>query len=210
MSQPTDPTIVSSTESSSTTDKPARVVARAGRYYRNTRYVMFILILGFGIACIYDGWVRWPRQNIELQQADADLALAQQKQDQAGIDRNSAIRAKLKHHTEMDLNIQKGLGIVLPPLAVILLIRAVYLSRGQYRLEDEVLYLPGHPPIPLSAITQVDRRLWDRKGILYVDYQLPDGKAGKAKMDDFIYNRKATDAIAERIKEPGQEMKAQT
>jgi hypothetical protein len=184
------------------TEPPANepVVARAGRYYRNTRYLMVLLVLGFGIACIYDGWVRWPRQNQELAHVEEALQTAQRKQDQTAIRDLSSKRSELKLHTPMDLNIQKALGLILPPLAILLLIRALYISRGEYRLEEDVLHLPGHPGIPLANITKVDQKLWDRKGILYFEYQLADGTSGRAKLDDYVYARGPTDAIVERIK----------
>jgi hypothetical protein len=68
-------------------------------------------------------------------------------------------------------------------------------SRGKYRLEDGIVYAPGHPPVPLENIQAVDRELWDRKGIAYVDYDLGAGKAGQFKLDDFIYEREPVDQI---------------
>jgi hypothetical protein len=192
--------------SPASTEPPAGpIVARAGRYYRNTRLLMVLLVLGFGIACIYDGWVRWPRQNRELEQVDIKLEAAQRHQDQTAIRDLSAIRSELKIHTAMDLRIQKALGMILPPLAILLLIRALYISRGEYRLEEDVLHVPGHPPIPLEQITDVDQRLWDRKGILYFDYQLSDQKSGRVKLDDYVYAREPTDKIVDRIKVSGAE-----
>ncbi len=177
------------------------IVARAGRYFRNTRYLMALLVLGFGIACIYDGWVGWPRQNLKRQRVEAELKAAQRRGDQAAVERLTPQRGEIK--TATDLMIQKALGVALPPLAVLLLVRALYVSRGEYRLEAGVLHVPGHPPIPLASITAVDRKLWDRKGILYFEYRLEDGAAGRVKLDDFVYARGPTDAIVEQIKAPG-------
>ena len=76
---------------------------------------------------------------------------------------------------------------------------ALYNSRGQYRLRDEILNVPGHPPVPLDAITSIDKTYWDRKGIVFINYELPNGKAGKVRLDDFIYQRPPTDEIYKRI-----------
>jgi hypothetical protein len=55
--------------------------------------------------------------------------------------------------------------------------------------------------VPLSAIRRIDKRLWDRKGIAFIDYDLDGsgGAGGRLKLDDFVYERKPTDEIYERI-----------
>jgi hypothetical protein len=40
------------------TDKA--IVARASRYYRMTRYVVAVVLFGYGIFSIYDGYYNWP------------------------------------------------------------------------------------------------------------------------------------------------------
>jgi hypothetical protein len=56
--------------------------------------------------------------------------------------------------------------------------------------------------VPLDAITELDKRLWDRKGIAMVSYELPGGGgSGTLKLDDFIYEREPTDEIYKRIED---------
>jgi hypothetical protein len=93
------------------------------------------------------------------------------------------------------------LSFALPVLALAMLLRTLYVTRGRYRLADDVLEVPGHPPVPLSAISQIDRRLWERKGIAMLDYELADGRRGRLKLDDYAYQRKPTDAIFARIEQ---------
>jgi len=95
---------------------------------------------------------------------------------------------------------QKILCFSLPPLGIILLIRALHNSRGEYRLENNALSVPGHPTIDLSNITEVDRRLWDRKGIAFILYE-KDGRQGRIRLDDFVYDRPPTDLIFQRIEQ---------
>jgi len=153
------------------------IVARFGRYYRNTRYLMFLLFLGFGIYCIYDGFYKYP--------ADNETAIK---------------RGQRPPHGEYDAPLNKALGIILPPLAIFVLLRALHNSRGELRLEGETLSIPGHPPIPLSAIRKIDKALWDRKGIAAIEYELDQPPTrGRFKLDDFVYDRGPTDQIMERI-----------
>lgn len=151
------------------------IVARAGRYYRNTRYFIVVLFVGFGIWCIRDGYVVWPEANARAQKAGQKIP-----------------------HTDLDIRINQMLGIGLPIFSLLVLARTLYNSRGEYRLSGETLSIPGHPPIPLSAIRDVDNRLWERKGIAYVDYEI-GGTSGRFRLDDFVYERKATDEIYDRI-----------
>lgn len=165
------------------------VVARAGRYYRVARYLMTVLLIAYGAWSIYDGFVSWPNWPIT--------------------------HPRERPKTDTDIMLNKVLGVVLPPMGLVVLFWALYNSRGEYRLEDGVISIPGHPPVPLDKIQSVDRELWDRKGIAYVEYDLSStpvrakagggapvayegvkkGASGKFKLDDFVYEREPTDQI---------------
>jgi hypothetical protein len=151
-------------------------VARAATYYRMTRYIMVIVLFGYGLWSIRDGFYRYPQENAAAQAAGKDIL----------------------PHPGLDVPFNCVFGIVLPPLSILMLIYCLRKSRGEIRLEESVLHAPGHPPVPLDAITAVDQRLWDRKGIAYVDYELPDRK-GRILLDDFIYERDPIDAIHKQI-----------
>jgi hypothetical protein len=159
-----------------TPDPKGPIVARAGRYYRVTRYIMTFILFVYGGWSIYDGFYSWP--NWPISHPDE------------------------KPKTPIDILFNKILGCALPPAGILLLIRCRFNSRGEYRLENGVVRTPGHPPVPLDKIQTVDRELWERKGIAYIDYQLDPGTAGDPKrekgtfvLDDFVYEREPTDAI---------------
>jgi hypothetical protein len=169
------------------------VVAKAGRYYRVARYLMTLLLIGYGAWSIYDGFYSWPNWPITHPEE------------------------KPKTHTDIVLN--QVLGIALPPTGLFILFWALYNSRGEYRLENGVVNIPGHPPIPLDKIHSVNRELWDRKGIAYVDYDLTEapvatkaggvvnysgvtkGVKGTFRLDDFVYEREPTDKIFKAIED---------
>ncbi len=158
------------------------IVAHRGTYYRNTRILVTGMILAMGCWFLYDGFIGYPTYNDQFDHS------------------TPAEQHSMKiRHTAMDIQIQQGLGVGLLPLGVILGIWFFYSSRGAYRLSGNVLSIPGHPPVPLEAIRDVDKSKWDRKGIAYVDYELPDGTLGSFRLDDFIYDRKPTDDILARI-----------
>lgn len=158
------------------------IVARPGGYYRKARFIMAALSVAGGLWFAYDGWVRWPRENAEYYRAVAE-----------------GRKPEYKERSAWDLRLQRLIAIGLPLFGAGVLAWTFYRSRGQYRLADDVLEVPGHPPVPLASITAVDDSKWKRKGILYVEYQLPGGGAGRLTLDDFVYDQDPTDAIGKRV-----------
>jgi len=172
------------------------IVATAGRYYRNMRYLMTLGLLIFAGFFAYDGFFRYPAQNKAIAENDAALNSATNDADKAAL----AIRQQqLGHpHTETDIAIQKVLAFALPVAAAAFLVFILRRSRGEIRLENDVLHAPGHPPIPVPSITGVDSRLWKKKGIAFVTYS-DAGKSRTVRLDDFIYQQKPIDAIYDRL-----------
>jgi hypothetical protein len=154
------------------------IVARAGTYYRVTRYIMVLVLFVYGLMSIYDGFYRYPKENKE----DTDKGLENVR------------------HPSLDVPFNKTFGVVLPPLSIVLLIHVLRKSRGEIRFDGKMIYAPGHPPVGLENIVSVDQRLWDRKGIAYVDYDLGSDK-GRITLDDFIYDRPPIDAMHKAITE---------
>ena len=160
------------------------IVARGATYYRVTRYLFCLVLLGMGGWFAYDGFVKYPRHN--------ELHLLH-------------VRDPVKYpqdyptHKETSIRLQKQLAVALPVAAIAMLAWTLYNSRGAYRLAGDGLSVPGHGEVPLSAITQIDKSLWDRKGIAYISYELPTGKKGRLKLDDFVYDRPPTDRILETV-----------
>lgn len=188
-SDPASP--VAAAEAPPQAPKPTQpIVARGGSYYRNTRYIMAALTVVMGFWFGYDGFVRWPAEN---------AAIAKLNAQPDSTDKADALH-RLTSHTETDVLLQRVLAFSLPPLGILLLIWALYNSRGEYRLADDTLYIPGRPPVPLASVRELDESSWDRKGIARVSYSLADARSGTAKLDDFVYDRTPTDQIFDQIK----------
>lgn len=159
-------------------------VARAGTYYRSTRYIFSAVLIGMGCWFAYDGFVTYPRDN-ELHRLH--------------VQEPALYPADAPTHKPKDIALQKGLAVLLPAVAVALLAWTFYNSRGTYRFDGHTLHVPGHPPVELQYVTQIDKSQWDRKGIAYLTYALPTGATGRARLDDFVYDRHSTDRILERV-----------
>jgi hypothetical protein len=161
----------------------ADIVAKAGAYYRNARYIICALALGLGLYFAYDGWIGYPNERERYERmTEQQRAVAHEP------------------HTLLDIQIQKELAAALIPLAPILLAFFLHRSRGEYRLSGTTLHVPGHPPVPFDAIVGIDKSKWDRKGIIHIDYKLDDSApTRRLTLDDFIYEQVATDKIVDAL-----------
>jgi hypothetical protein len=182
-------------------DRTAPIVARASTEYRVKRGIIVLMLVGMGAWFGYDGWVAWPKENRRIEQLKKDVESARKAGDEEKRAKLEAEIGTLKQHSDMDLLMQKVLASTLPPLGLFVLGWSLYHSRGAYRLQDNILTVPGHPPIPLDTIRSIDRTDWDRKGIAFINYELPAGTTGSARLDDFIYERKPTDDIFKYIED---------
>ena len=176
------------------------IIARASTEYRLKRYAMVALLVAGGLWFAYDGYVAWPAHNERVADVQRRLDEAEQAKDEAAA---SALRVELtnmsKPHSDDDIRLQRILAWTLPPVGLAMLVWTFYHSRGRYRLAGETLEVPGHPPVSMSQIKRLDNRLWDRKRIAYVEYDLGNGTAGRLRLDDWIYQQEPTGQIYERI-----------
>jgi hypothetical protein len=205
---------------SSSADQPAPVapspssyepaiVARAGTYYRATRYILVVILIACGGWFCYDGWHGYPAENAKFDEIDHELKQLESQQPAKPSESDQKrerekflsdeIR-KYTHRSDLDIKIQKVLGIALPIGGLLMLLWTLRNSRGVYRFSGQTLEVPGHPPIPLEKIIQLDQTLWERKGIAFVEYQT-GGVHGRIRLDDFVYQRDPTDAIFEKIEQ---------
>jgi hypothetical protein len=174
------------------------IIARASGEYRIKRYLMVAVLIGMGLWFGYDGFKRWPQHNadinrIEHEQRNPDLS--PERREELARERKALPGTR---HSDTDLLWQKILFFLLPPAGIAYLVWTVYNSRGQYRLEGLRLAVPGHPEIHLDHITTIDKQLWERKGIAYIDYDTGT-QTGKLRLDDFVYETRPTREIFKRV-----------
>lgn len=179
----------------------APIVARAGKYYRNARYIMFAIVVAMGLWFLYDGTITYPRSNALFDDLTKKIDALSREQKQETPEYQSLVfkRKETKFHDEFSIRLQCLLGALLPPIGIGLLVFWLRRSRGEIRLENGILNAPGLPPIPLSKIDELDRQFWEKKGIAYAYYDLGNGNAGKVRLDDFIYQAQAIRDIVKAI-----------
>jgi hypothetical protein len=187
-------------------DKPIPtqpIVATYGRYYRNARYIMVAALFAMAGWFAYDGWVKWPAQNVRIEEVTAEIARissSDKPEDRARLaelDKEKKELGDLKDGT--DILTQKLLALGLPALGLAYLAFVIYRSRGTFVLDNNTLTAPGHPPVPIEAMKDIDGKLWRKKGIAFVGYQNIEGKSGRIRLDAFIYSPKPMDDMYEII-----------
>jgi hypothetical protein len=175
------------------------IVAKPAGWYRIKWCLMGVGLIALGGWFLRDGYVAYPQENARI--AELKKLIHDKPKDDPEVTKYEAELRSKKEHTETDITLQKVLGWSLPPIGLLVLGYLFYNSRGEYRLHGDLLSVPGHPTVPLSAVQSIDRAKWDRKGIAYVHYKLQNGKSGKLRLDDFIYDRTPTDEIFKRVEE---------
>ena len=164
------------------TNATGDLVARADFQYRWRVYLFFIVMFGYGMWSLYDGFVVWPRDNALWQQMEEHGQIPPQKL-----------------HNDAGILLNRAMGVLLPLISLPLFIWLMYRSRGEYRLANGTLSAPGHPAIPLDRIATLDKTLWDRKGIAVVQYEDASGATRSLPLRDMVYQRGMTDQIVDRI-----------
>jgi hypothetical protein len=204
MTQPTEDVTDPRTEGAVESDPSGEIIARPDGRYRFKHMTMAVLLILGGCWFAYDGWINWPRQNALAQQWEAALSEAQNApvKDPGRIETLVKDLKSVEKHNDANVLLQKVLACALPLMGIFWGAWTLSDTSGQYRMENETLEVPGHPPITTSDIRRIDKRRWDRKGIALIHYEHGDPpQSGVLKLDDFAYQRQPTDAILARIEQ---------
>jgi hypothetical protein len=178
------------------------IVALPDRKFFIKRMVIAAVVVGFAAFFLYDGFVRYPNHNRKVEAVEAKRKALDAS---ASVDQTAPIDKELRDlgnkKSDFDILLQRLIGFALTPVGLFLLFKFLRESRGELKLDGDVIYVPGHPPVPIPSITAVNNVRWEKKGIAIFDYRLADGTSGRFKIDDFVFVRPPTDAIHDEILE---------
>jgi len=177
------------------------IVATYGRYYRNARFIMVLAIFLMAGWFAYDGWVKYPAKNKRLAEVSAEITSLSGATSDADKRRLADLDKEQKDlgsvSSDRDIMLQKLLAIGLPFVGLSYIAFVCHRSRGRVRLENDTLHAPGHPPVRIDQISELDGKLWRKKGIAYAGYKDVDGASGTIRLDAFVYDPKPMDDIYE-------------
>lgn len=182
-----------------------QIVARRDRAHWVKRCLLIPgLIVFCGLYFLYDGYVGYPNENRRFDDLTQKAKDARARGDAKAEADLLQERKSVTRRDEFQLRLQRQLGYGLLPFGVLAFVFFSRQSRGRYRLAGDVLYAPGHPPVPLDAVRQIDKTKWAKKGIAYIDYEIegPAGGSaagGRVRLDDALYEQGPTTAILRAI-----------
>ncbi len=176
------------------------IIARGGEYYRRMRYLVAVILVAAGCWFAYDGWKGWPEVNAKIANIQQQIN-QQDDHTEEGKKRRANLTEQLKDlkpHDDLAILLQKLLAFGLPAMGLVMAQWARHNSRGEIKLSGDVLTAPGHPAVNLDQIVALDKRLWDKKDIAYVDYEA-GAINGRIRLDAFVYQSDPIVKIYERI-----------
>ncbi|MEO0476531.1 MAG: hypothetical protein AAF085_11265 [Planctomycetota bacterium] len=174
--------------------------------YRNRLLLIALGALFYAALCVYDARVKYPDQIRANQEIEALKAKHDDWKDRwpAVAKENGWDPTKEpKDRSEGDITTQWWQFAIVFPIGTYCLISVLIWSRRSIGIDDTTFYGYGGTEIPFDQITRVDASRWDRKGIARVYYSL-DGSEDTEKsvlIDDFKFERQATNEIFKRLKE---------
>jgi len=172
------------------------VTAKINLEYAIRSALFGLMMLGFGLWSLYDGAVGYPRHN-QRAQAYQDLY---QQYEQAGRARQEWFAAWQKlaraqgwntdkprvKHSDWDLRTQFIMALIFGPIGLASLIGVGLNARRRFSAGDDGLHGFAATAIPYAAITAIDKKKWDRKGIAKLEVAI-EGAARKVTLDDWKF-----------------------
>ena len=188
------------------------IKAKSSRQYLIKMGIIALAGIFFALYCLYDGAIGYPNQRVralkyqEIQkEKDADdniYPLSARKAKwkkiatENGWDPNEKNLKKAK--TEADFTGQFWMAGLAGSLGLLFGFRLLLASRRWIVADETGLSTHGGIQIPYDQIITFSKKIWRSKGIAQVRYW-QDGRQKRLKLDDYMYDRAATEAIVRRI-----------
>lgn len=149
-----------------------------------------VAFVGFGCWSFYDGRIKYPDQENTFQKYRQEgkleefRALAGKRKWKVEVHTNSQGDEYVR--SPSDIATQFLMAIACLPIGFALLTRLLVTTTQRLEVDDDAFTSAKGVRIPYDAITGIDKKKWNRKGIAVVQYTV-NGRAGKALIDDWIF-----------------------
>ncbi len=167
-------------------------------FFRKFLWV-FLGCTAFAGWCLYDGLVAYPQK---LTQAEAYEQLPEDGRRDAWMELATEegwptiTPAKTAEDIRHDIGSQFMMVVLCMLFGIPALLKFMS-GQGTWVEGDEtVIRNSKGQEVPIDAITKIDKKKWEAKGIAKIFYEV-DGKQKKFVMDDFKYDRKAMAQLME-------------
>lgn len=163
------------------------IETKLSKTWRNRQLLIAAFLAGFAAWFCYDGWVGYPATN-KAYEAHEKLKAEGREEEWPELSRTQGWRLQPPEHPYDTGQIRQQFvmaGVSLAGSLFALGLLGMNLKR-QLRSDDEAVYGENGNRVPLDAITSVDRKKWDSKGIAIAHYE-DNGRRRKLVIDDYKF-----------------------
>lgn len=181
--------------------------AKIDKWYVRKVGILAAMFLGISLWFLYDGFVAYPKQKLvfdefeKFKQSNVPPAKMEERWNQYAKEKNFPLfndGKPGKNHSDLDIYTQRVLGFILLPLGLLFAWGTVRLVGRWISSNEEGLTTSWGQSALFSQITLFNKDRWKSKGIAVVYYQA-DGKKRRLVLDDWKYDRKATQIIVDEV-----------
>jgi hypothetical protein len=150
-----------------------------------------VAFAGFGVWSLYDGYVKYPKVEAAFQEffeqdrLEEWIHVAGEKGWKKEWKKDSAT-GEAHIYSQWDIRTQFIMAAACLPIGLTILVRLFLTLPKKMTAEEDAFVTTAGERIPYAAVTGLDKKKWDRKGIVIVHYEL-NGVPGKTKVDDWIF-----------------------
>ena len=173
--------------------------ARVTAVWKRQKSLLAVFLGAMSAWFFYDGAVGYPFSN---QRWEAYQNVGGEKNREAwkslASSRNWSATPPHKFFTAEDIRTQFVFGTVTAGLAVIALGYWAIQRNRILKMDEEAVITPTGIRVPFEAITRIDAKRWEAKGLATFYYQI-DGRRGKFILDDYKFQYTPTHRIFDEI-----------
>ncbi|MDQ3623890.1 MAG: hypothetical protein M3463_15610 [Verrucomicrobiota bacterium] len=173
--------------------------ARISSIWKKQKLFIAVAMMVLGGWFFLDGFRTWPRSN------ERWLAHQQHKNEDRLNDWPAYAKSRgwipeppEKFYTPEDIRGQYQYGGLCVLAGIIIFVYWATQIPRTVRTDEEAVYTSAGKRVPFDAITGVDKKKWDAKGIARVSYEL-EGETGKFTVDDYKFETEPTRRILDEI-----------
>jgi hypothetical protein len=161
--------------------------ATLSKTWRNRQLLISLFLTGFGLWFFYDGLIVWPNKNKAYAAYEQLKSEGREGEWPEYTRERGWERIPPKHPYEPEqISQQFILGSLALAGALFALGLLAVNSRRTLRSDEEAVYGETGKRVPLDAITDVNRKKWDSKGIAVALYE-QGGRRRKLVIDDYKF-----------------------
>lgn len=156
--------------------------------------LIIVVFTGFTLWCLYDGLVAYPEINRQITALEQQRA-EQEKQAEDASGQIISVPHAVQHadglkpsdrKSDWDIRTQFIMAVMCVLIVVPVALRLIWAWPRRMSTDDDGFRSTAGELIPYSAITRIDKRKWNRKGIAVVHYER-QGKERRTRIDDWIF-----------------------